>query len=271
MKSNQLSVIHKKSYINSRNLNRKVRVDIFLPQNYLNFSVLPTLFLNDGQDYEQLDLVRSLEENNQKHPDSPIAVISLWANEKRIYEYGTIGQPDYGNRGNLADNYAKFITEEVIPKYKKSYLQLIHSAQTYFAGFSLGGLSAFDLTWEYPTIFSKVGVFSGSFWWRKKAYEDGYEEDHDRIMHEKIKATHEVDLNRKFWFECGTKDETSDRNNSGIIDSIVDTLDVIEELKAKGFQEPKHIKYYEITDGEHNFETWKAAFPVFLSWLYYEN
>lgn len=271
MTTTLLPVLHKKSYINSKYLNRKVRVDVFLPQNYLNFSVLPTLFLNDGQDYEQLDLIRSLEENNQKHPNSPIAVISLWANEKRLNEYGTIGQPDYGNRGNLADNYAKFITEEVIPKYKKSYLQLIHSEQTYFAGFSLGGLSAFDLTWENPSIFSKTGVFSGSFWWRKKAYEDGYDEDHDRIMHEKIKATQQVDLNQKFWLECGTKDETSDRNNSGIIDSIEDTLDVIEELKAKGFKEPEHIKYYEIVDGEHNFETWKAAFPVFLSWLYEEN
>lgn len=267
MTTASLSVLHKKSYINSNNLNRKVRVDVFLPQNYLNFSVLPTLFLNDGQDYKQLELLRILEENNKKYHSAPLAIIALWANEKRLNEYGTIDYPDYENRGDLANEYANFITDEVIPFYKKRYLQLIHESKTYFAGFSLGGLSAFDLTWEYPKVFSKVGVFSGSFWWRKKAYEDGYE-DVDRIMHLKVQQTREPNLNLRFWFECGTNDETSDRNNSGIIDSIEDTLDLISELKKKGFKECEHIIYEVIKDGEHNFSTWKKVFPKFLDWLY---
>lgn len=268
MTTTPLSIIHKKSYINSENLNRKVRVDVFLPQNYLNFSVLQTLFLNDGQDYKQLDLLRILEEHNNKHPEEPIAIIALWANEKRLHEYGTIGWPDYENRGDLAGDYSEFVRNEVIPKYQQRYPQLIHSGKTYFAGFSLGGLSAFDLTWEFPEIFSKVGVFSGSFWWRSKAYDDGYEEDHDRIVHQKVKATKDPDLNLKFWFQCGTNDETSDRNNSGVIDSIEDTLDVITELKAKGYKEIDNVVYLEIMDGEHNFKTWKAVFPTFLEWLY---
>jgi enterochelin esterase-like enzyme len=268
MTTTPLPIIHKKSYISSKNLDRKVRVEVFLPQNYLNFSVLQTLFLNDGQDYNQLDLLRILEEHNEKHADAPLAVIALWANQKRIYEYGTIGWPDYENRGDLAGDYSEFIRHEVIPKYKNLYPQLIHPTKTYFAGFSLGGLSAFDLTWEFPEIFSKVGVFSGSFWWRSKAYEDGYEEDHDRIVHQKVKATENPDLELKFWFECGTNDETSDRNNSGIIDSIEDTLDLIIELKAKGYEEIDNIVYHEIMDGEHNFDTWKKVFPEFLKWLY---
>ena len=36
----------------------------------------------------------------------------------------------------------------------------------------------------------------------------------------------------KFFFECGALDETKDRNNNGIIDSIDDTLDLIDELKT---------------------------------------
>ncbi len=34
----------------------------------------------------------------------------------------------------------------------------------------------------------------------------------------------------KFFFECGTADETEDRNGNGIIDSIDDTKDLIATL-----------------------------------------
>ena len=39
----------------------------------------------------------------------------------------------------------------------------------------------------------------------------------------------------KFFFECGTEDETEDRNKNGIIDSIDDTLDLISALAEKGY------------------------------------
>jgi len=38
----------------------------------------------------------------------------------------------------------------------------------------------------------------------------------------------------KFFFECGTADETEDRNGNGIIDSIDDTKDLISALINKG-------------------------------------
>lgn len=261
------SIIHKKNFINSTNLNREVRVDIFLPQNYLNFSSLPTLFLHDGQDYQQLGLTDTLQKHNEIYPDKPLAIIALWANENRLNEYGTIDRPDYKGRGILATQHAKFLRSEVIPLFKTTYPQLIQSKSTYIAGFSLGGLSAFDLAWEYPHLFAKVGVFSGSFWWRSKAYEDGYE-DHDRIMHQKVAEHRTVTNETKFWLQCGTKDEESDRNNSGIIDSIEDTLDLIMALKKRGYKDGTDISYHEVPGGEHNFATWKRVFPEFLQWLY---
>lgn len=260
-------IIHKKKNINSKHLHRKVRVDVFIPQNYLNFSVLQTLFLNDGQDYHQLDLANILIKHNQEYPENQLAIVTLWANEKRIREYGTINRPDYMGRGDLANQYDKFLRLEVIPIFKAEYPQLVHPEKTYIAGFSLGGLSAFDLTWEYPDLFAKVGVFSGSFWWRSKAYEDNYE-DNDRIMHQKVAEKERIEIETKFWLQCGTKDEESDRNNSGIIDSIEDTLDLIEALEKRGFRVSEDVFYREVENGEHNFGTWKMVFPEFLHWLY---
>ena len=63
----------------------------------------------------------------------------------------------------------------------------------------------------------------------------------------------------------GTQDETADRNNNGVIDSIDDALSLIEELKMKGYKE-NEIEYYEMADGKHDVATWAKAFPVFLEW-----
>ena len=69
----------------------------------------------------------------------------------------------------------------------------------------------------------------------------------------------------KFFFECGAADEEDDRNNNGIIDSIDDTMDLIKELIAKGYDE-NAIHYLQIEDGKHDVETWARAMPEFLKW-----
>jgi predicted alpha/beta superfamily hydrolase len=99
----------------------------------------------------------------------------------------------------------------------------------------LGGLSAVDLVGQHPYAFCRVGVFSGSFWWRKKAYDDGYDDENDRMMHVTIRRN-SLKKGLKFWLQVGTNDETDDRNNNGVIDAIDDTLDIIYELKRKALE-----------------------------------
>ena len=70
----------------------------------------------------------------------------------------------------------------------------------------------------------------------------------------------------KFFYETGTLDETADRNKNGIIDSIDDTLSLIEELVSKGYDPSADIRYLEIKDGKHDVATWGRAFPEFLKW-----
>ena len=57
-----------------------------------------------------------------------------------------------------------------------------------------------------------------------------------------------------------------DRNNNGIIDSIDDTIDLIKELKAKGYNNVEDIKYLEMPDGKHDIATWSRAMPIYLKW-----
>ena len=69
----------------------------------------------------------------------------------------------------------------------------------------------------------------------------------------------------QFFIECGTDDEKEDRNNNGVIDSIDDALDLIIELKAKGYTD-QHIHYMELEGGTHDVESWAKAWPEFLKW-----
>jgi enterochelin esterase-like enzyme len=130
----------------------------------------------------------------------------------------------------------------------------------------LGGLSALDIVWNNQQEFYKVGVFSGSLWWRDKDQDDAdFNEDTDRIMHRQIKEGNYAPW-LKFFFEVGTQDETADRNNNGIIDAIDDTVSLIEDLVNKGYDPVNDIRYLELNDGRHDVPTWAKAFPDFLKW-----
>ncbi|SFC90325.1 alpha/beta hydrolase [Spirosoma endophyticum] len=263
-------------------LNRTVHLDIILPPGYeksgatypqerLPQERLPVLYLNDGQDLGRLHMTAVLDSLFEKKAIKPFVLVAIHAGD-RIQEYGTAAQADYMNRGSKAGLYTDFVLTELLPYIKKHYRVSTDPAQSVFAGFSLGGLSAFDIVFHHPERFSRAGVFSGSFWWRSKSTEAGYRDETDRIMHDQVrKGTYHKHL--KFWFETGTDDETSDRNNNGIIDSIDDTLDLIGELGKKGYQRDQigqqhDIRYVEIKGGQHNQETWSQIMPDFLTWAF---
>ncbi len=266
MAANYFQIIRNQT-IFSKYLKREIIYDLILPRNAAPGQRFPTLYMNDGQDLEKL-APEQLCQRYYKDGGSPFVWVSVHTNERRLQEYGTSYVADYKKRGALATAYMSFITKEMMPYIRENTPSSVAAGQNYFCGFSLGGLSAFDIVWENPGLFSKAGVFSGSFWWRSKSYEEGYDEDHDRIMHNKVKAG-PFKPGLKFWFECGTNDETEDRNNNGIIDSIEDTLELIDELHTIGY--PKtDITYLEVKGGEHNFNTWQAVFRDFLDWALIE-
>ncbi len=256
-------IIHELT-LRSKYLKRKVRVDLYLPESYRVFQphFYPALLLNDGQDCKALGLSEILKQIHFQ-TKKEFVVIGIHAGD-RIEEYGTAGQLDYLNRGQKAKLYQYFVIRELVPYLYKHYRVLKDAADTVIAGFSLGGLSAMDIAWHYSRWFGKVGVFSGSFWWRSQPLGD--DPDAHRIMHQTIADASEVP-NLSYWFQAGTEDETCDRNNNGVIDAIDDTLDVIKALKNRGYPSTR-IVYNEIEGGQHNFDTWSSVFPEFLDWAF---
>jgi enterochelin esterase-like enzyme len=84
-------------------------------------------------------------------------------------------------------------------------------------------------------------------------------------MHNQVRETEKAAPWLRFFFQTGAMDEKKDRNKNGIIDSIDDTLDLIEELKLQGYKNDA-VTYYELPDGKHDVATWAKAFPEFLKW-----
>jgi enterochelin esterase-like enzyme len=222
------------------------------------------LLINDGQNLRELGLEAMLTELLTQAAISPILCVGIHAGEERKMEYGTAGQPDYEGRGAKAGEYTRFIVDELLPNVRRQFHVPVFKDIS-FAGFSLGGLSALDIVWNHAGQFAKAGVFSGSLWWRTKSLEDDYNEATDRIMHARIRQG-SFHPGLKFFFESGTLDETMDRNQNGIIDSIDDTMSLINELTAKGYHRNNDIYYLELKDGRHDVATWARAMPTFLKW-----
>ncbi len=263
----QLEIQHFQNFP-SQALRRDVRVDVFLPPNHFHHpdAAYPVLFLNDGQDVEAIKLAEILEQLYQQKKLPHIIIVAVHANHDRMQEYGIAGQPDYKKRGAKAQAFTAFVIEELIPAVKRRYHCSPKTQDWGYGGFSLGGLSAFDIAWRHPELFSKIGVFSGSFWWRSKAFQPN-DPDANRILIDRLQKSDRQPA-MKFWLQVGTEDETADRNNNGIIDAIDDTQDVINALMHLGYREGKDIRYVEVIGGQHNLETWAKIMPDFLCWAF---
>ncbi len=260
------NILVEKHVISSSFLDRDVIIDFYLPPQSANIENLSLLLVNDGQDLVTMKFEDILDELFEGGLINNLFCVGIHCSKDRKNEYGTANYLDYKGRGAKAALYSRFILEELIPFIRKK-LFVYSFKEKCFAGFSLGGLHALDIVWNHPREFSKVGVFSGSLWWRDKDQADAdFDENVNRIMHRQVKDDENIYPWLKFFFEVGTQDETADRNNNGVIDSIDDTLGFIDILVNKGYDRIKSIEFVEIKDGRHDVPTWAKAFPDFLKW-----
>jgi enterochelin esterase-like enzyme len=251
--------------IDSVHLQRSVEFLLYTPGDLNGTEVLNLLVLNDGQEAEGIQLENTLNSLYNHGVIDPMLVLAVKASADRMQEYGVAGIPDFQKRGDRADLYTAFITTELLPWIYANAAQKINGCRV-IAGFSMGGLSAFDIAWNHPEAFDAVGVLSGSFWWRKKDLKDGYQPS-DRIMQQVVRDT-PGKPNLKFWIMTGTEDEAEDRNHNFIIDSIDDAIDLIKELYDKGYHRNESVFYYEKVGGKHEVGTWAEVLPAFLTWAF---
>ena len=250
----------------SRHLQRNVKLHVIHTPPPGDRSLYNLLILNDGQDLAKLRVKETMDSLYKAGKIAPLVIIGVEAGD-RMQEYGVSDKPDYLGRGKRASFYDAFIDNELYPYAKKeSGVRKFQSVA--IAGCSMGGLSAFDIAWNHPDKISKVGVFSGSFWWRDKASEDSsYSDEKNRIMYSKLKASRKKP-GLEYFFYAGAAEEKGDRDKDGIIDVIDDTKDIISLLEKRNLVLPEGLVYKESPTGIHDYISWSAVFPEFLVWAF---
>jgi enterochelin esterase-like enzyme len=252
--------------IYSRHLQRQVKLSIITTPMPDDKSEMNLLLLNDGQDLDKFRVKEIVDSLYRKKIINPLIIIGIAAGDK-TKEYGVNGYPDFMNRGDKAEKYAAFIDDELYPFIKKK-TGVRKFKSVVLAGCSLGGLSAFDIAWDNANKIDKVGVFSGSFWWRDKDDKaSGYSDDKDRIMINKIRSSRKKP-HLQYWFYAGGKEEDGDRDKDGIIDVQGDTKDLIDLIKSKNVCSPNDIIYTEDANGIHDYASWSRHLPDFLLWAF---
>ncbi|MFZ1785150.1 MAG: alpha/beta hydrolase-fold protein [Ferruginibacter sp.] len=252
--------------IYSRHLQRQVTLTIISTPMPDDKSDMNLLIVNDGQEMGQFGMREIVDSLYKKKLIKPLLIVGVHAGD-RMQEFGVSGHPDYLKRGDKADHYDDFINNELYP-YAKKNATVRKFKSVAIAGCSLGGLSAFDIAWNRADKIDKVGVFSGSFWWRDMDDKNaGYSDDKNRIMLAKIKASRKKPA-LKYWFYAGGKEEDSDRDKDGITDVVDDTRDLIDLIKSKNICLPDDIRFVYDANGIHDYGSWRQQLAAFLLWAF---
>jgi enterochelin esterase-like enzyme len=278
---------------------KPVRVRVLLPPDYADGTVrYPVLYMNDGQDLEAIGVEATLEQLYAGGEIEPLIVVAIDMPPDRMGGYGLFdrrarhsipAQTRYGPVGMNAWAYARWITGTLVPAVDGRYRTQARAERRAILGWSLGGLSAFGIGWQYPELFGTVGAFSPSFW------VSADRSDTDAIQATRL-AQRLVDsgaptLRPDMFVAVGDAEETGDRDRDGIIDVVDDARDLFDGWAAPDGHARKGLRqwgYAVDTDdatqpvrdsamlhvfvgGKHEQASWARMLPVFLRWALGEN
>src|SRR5687767_7879978 len=110
----EVSINESELTLTSGILNREVTCLLYLPDMNDVVEPLHLLLVNDGQDLPTMNYNQILHTLYQKRLIKPVLTVGIKAGE-RLHEYGISGQPDFKDRGDQAELYRRFISEELLP------------------------------------------------------------------------------------------------------------------------------------------------------------
>ena len=243
-------------------------VEVYLPTGYDDDSTrrYPILYSNDGQALGAMDAAAVMTTQVLAGRMVPIIIVGIHSDtDWRGEEYALAGQRSVGANGAGAAAFQQFVLDSVIPLIEERYRVARGPSHTAFMGWSLGGLSAFDMVWNHPDQFGIAGLFSGSFWWRDNNGTPA-ERQAGRLTHRMVRES-SPRPGLRFWFMTGRQEETDDRDGNGVIDVIQDVDELIGELEHKGYRRGGDIAWKQV-DGDHSVATWSRVLPDFLVWAF---
>ena len=229
------------------------RLIIYLPPCYTGQTGrrYPVLYLQDGQNVfdgatafipgQEWFVDETAEWLIRTGQIEPVIIAAIYnAGDKRVDEY-TPTVDEALSRGGHADEYLRFLVNEVKAFVDRRFRTRRRSRYTAIGGSSLGGLLALYAGLKYPDVFGKLAVMSPSVWW-----------DHEVILREIEALGHE--LPQKIWLDIGTEEG--------------ETVEKVRRLRALFESIGQTFHYEEAHGAGHNEAAWAERVAPMLKYLF---
>jgi enterochelin esterase-like enzyme len=267
----------------------RLHVTVYLPPGYPQSTErYPVLYANDGQDMTAVGLQATLAQLYAAHAIEPVIVVAIDMLHDRASGYGlsdrrrgqsVVGGSVIGPIGLKAADYSSWVATTLVPYIDAHYRTHADARRRAVMGWSLGALNAFNLGWQYPEVFGRIGALSPSFWLAADR-SDAVAVQRSRL------AQAMVDRGPKrqglrFWLAAGTAEETNDRDRDGVIDVIDDLHDLVDGYRGDGVQlrglrqlgyttagADADVTVFLLPGGHHRQASWAKMLPVFLRWAF---
>ncbi len=270
----------------------QVKVSVYLPPGYGDQGDrrYDVLYVNDGQDMPAVGLESTLSRLYAQQAIEPVIVVAIDMLTDRMGTYGLSdraagaslpGHSRFGPIGTRAHDYAQWLAGTLVPYIDGHYRTVTAASGRTMLGWSLGALQAFDMGWQYPELFARVGAFSPSFWLPPLR-----EPGDQRLAQTMVERGPRREALRMF-VAIGSAEETDDRDRDGVFDALDDALTLIrggrdggrdlQGLAGLGYRvslayapcrPQSDVDFLLLADGRHNQASWARMLPVFLHWAY---
>lgn len=256
-------------------------VDIWLPDGYTGDKKYAVLYMHDGQnlfdatktwnkqEWKVDEIITQLTANDTIRD---MIVVGIWSNgDTRWQDYfpqkainylsekDSLLMVEEAKKNNFdlayhADDYLKFLVEEVKPYIDTQYATLIGPENTVVAGSSMGGLISMYAVCEYPDVFGGAACISTHWPGVMPSKTNPVPNAIFKYMQEKVPAPG----SHKFYFDYGT--ETLD----AYYPQYLDDVDAI--FFEKGYDEKNYMNL-EFGGADHSEDSWNRRFDIPLVFL----
>lgn len=233
-------------------LYRYRRIWLYLPPDYQSQPQkrYPVIYMHDGQNlFDNLtafagewEVDESMSQLHAQGDHGAIIVGIDNGGSNRVFEYSPWLNPTYG--GGQGDFYINSIVYTLKPYIDQHYRTDTSRAGTAMIGSSMGGLISQYGAMKYQNVFSKVGVFSPSFWFHSNIYAQVTDMGRQQPM--------------RFYYYTGGQESAN---------MVAQVTQMHYQMSQNGFASHE-LKLTIRNDGQHSESYWADAFKPAYLWLF---